>query len=178
MRVFVVGTGRCGSVSFHEACKFITNFGTGHESRSPRLEYPRDWIEVSPHLRCCITTLCHRYPFAKWVHLIREPQACIESLAALDHGEVMQAYGVLFPSIMDSEQPNDIAYRYYWSENDSIAVQLKSLVTYENRMTLNLETIKDQWHWFWQWIKADGDLQASLNSWDVRYNTREQRGEL
>ncbi|WJI25223.1 hypothetical protein RHP47_05945 [Thermosynechococcus sp. QKsg1] len=50
MNVFVLCTGRCGSVTFAKACTFITNFSSAHESRTfllgeARLAYPDRHIE-------------------------------------------------------------------------------------------------------------------------------------
>lgn len=176
MRVFVTGTGRCGSVSFEAACRHFTNYRSGHET-SCGLEYPDQHIEVSPHLRCCIPYLAAKYPGSLWVHLIREPQPCIDSLAALDHGYVMRAYAVLHSTALVGANPSDIAFWYYWWENDAIRTQLAALVAPQNRITLHLDRIKKDWERFTYWIGAQGDLGASLAAWDVRRNTREERGE-
>lgn len=45
MNVFVLCTGRCGSVTFVEACKHVTNYTSAHESRAGiagpgRVQYP------------------------------------------------------------------------------------------------------------------------------------------
>lgn len=174
-RVFIVGTGRCGTVSFHHACRHMTNYRTGHESRCGFLEYPDQWIEVSHHLRCVITHLRYKYPDALWVHLIREPEACIQSLAMQDGGKVMTAYETIYPSVMHSSRPIDIAFRYYWCENDNIRAQLGA-IPQEQRREMHLETIKDEWGSFWYWIKAEGDFHSSLASWDVIRNaTRHKR---
>ena len=37
MNVFVLNTGRCGSMTFVEACRPITNFSSAHESRCAKL---------------------------------------------------------------------------------------------------------------------------------------------
>lgn len=177
MRVFVTGTGRCGSVSFAHACSFITNYTSGHETYCGDLIYPDNHIEVNPQIRKCLVNLYHKYRDAKFVHLVREPETCIPSLAALNHGSVMNAYRILHPTIMPSENANDVAYRYYWCENDCIRSQIMANVPLRNRMTLHLETIKENWPRFWKWIGAEGDFEASLKSWDTKHNTREQRGE-
>lgn len=49
MNVFVLCTGRCGSMTFAEACSHAVNYTTGHESGRHRrydLKYPADHIEV------------------------------------------------------------------------------------------------------------------------------------
>ena len=36
--IFVLCTGRCGSVTFSKACKHITNYTSGHETRIKKLD--------------------------------------------------------------------------------------------------------------------------------------------
>lgn len=174
MRVFVIGTGRCGSVSFRVACSFMTNYTTGHETKCGLLEYPDNFIEVNPHLRCCVAHVANKYPDALWVHLLRKPETCIPSLAALDHGAIMRAYASLYGSVMPSENIADIAYRYYWAETDAIRSHLKSVA---KSHTMHLETIQDEWAHFWNLIGAEGNYAASLHSWGTPHNTRAERGE-
>ena len=55
MNVFVLTTGRSGSLTFAEACRHITNFSCGHETRvgligAERLAYPDQHIEVDNRL--------------------------------------------------------------------------------------------------------------------------------
>lgn len=176
MQVFVTSVGRTGSVSFREACRY-TQYRTGHETKNGLLEYPDDFIEVSPHLRHCVAHLAAKYPEAKWVHLKRAPEACIASLARLDRGAVMRAYETLHSSILPSTQLIDIAFRYYWSEIDVIEAQLER-VPADQRMELHLETISDAWPLFWAWIGAEGDLDGSLASWRVVRNSGRERGDL
>ena len=62
MNVFVLCTGRCGSVTFIESAKHIANYSAGHESRtyeigSARFAYPPDHVEavgvtVVVHVEC------------------------------------------------------------------------------------------------------------------------------
>lgn len=177
MQVFVTCVGRCGSVSFREACRHAKNYQTGHESKCGLLEYPDNFVEVSPHIRVFIVHLSAKYPDAKWVHLIREPNSCIASLARLGHGAVMRAFATLYPSVMPSDQLIDIAYRYYWSGNDLIRAQLER-VPQGQRMELRLETVREQWPTFWRWIGAEGDLAASLTAWNEIRNSGRERGEL
>lgn len=177
MRIFVTGVGRVGSVSFREACRYATNYLTGHETKNGLLEYPDDFIEVNPHLRHAIAHVAAKYPEARWVHLRRDPEATIASLARLDRGAVMRAYETLHASILPSTQLGDIAFRYYWAETDVIEAQLDR-VHPDLRMEIHLETVRDQWRGFWEWIGAEGDLTASLASWDVVRNSARERGDL
>ena len=47
MRVFILSPQRCGSVTLSEACKHISNYSSGHETRKKlELEYPDQHIEI------------------------------------------------------------------------------------------------------------------------------------
>ena len=55
MNIFVLCTGRCGSMTFTKACGHIDNFSSAHESRcgrlgNERLAYPENHIEVDNRL--------------------------------------------------------------------------------------------------------------------------------
>jgi len=85
MRIFVIGTGRCGTMTFSKACKHITNFTSGHETsgRLPikeKLIYPDNHIEIDPSLSYFIPILREKYPDALFVHLQRERESCVNSL--------------------------------------------------------------------------------------------------
>lgn len=178
MRVFVTGTGRCGSTTFAMACRHVSNYGSGHETVSPRLEYPDPWIEVSPHIRCAIPYLARRYPGARWVHLVREPEECIASLAALDGGAVVRAWQLMYRSLFPEDAtPADVAWRYYWHVNDMIRTELAATVRADRRREVTLGDWATWWPRFWDWVGAEGDYPASLRQWKTRYNSSRARDE-
>lgn len=178
MRVFVTGVGRCGTVSFYEACRFMTNYTTSHKEPARDQEYPQDnHIAVNPQLRVAIMRVVKKYPTSLWVQLTRAPQTNNPSLVAAGHGSVMQAYGSMYTTMMDSLDLADVAAKYYQFENDRITALLHVSVPPSQRRIMRLETIKEDWPKFWKWIGAEGDYAASLRSWDTPHNTREQRGE-
>ena len=80
MNVFVLTTGRSGSVTFAEACRHITNYTAGHETRvglvgDDRLAYPGDHIEVDDRLAWLLGRLEDAYGDAAfYVHLRRDEQ--------------------------------------------------------------------------------------------------------
>lgn len=79
MNVFVLCTGRCGSVTFSKACEHLTNYTVGHESRyrglyarRSRLTFPDRHIEIDPRLAFYLGPLEERYgKSAFYVHLVR-----------------------------------------------------------------------------------------------------------
>lgn len=85
MRVFVLSTGRCGSMTFTHACRHMSNFTAGHErnagwSPSEHLDYPDDHVESDNRLSWFLGPLGERYPDARYVHLRRDPDAVVASL--------------------------------------------------------------------------------------------------
>ncbi len=51
MRIFVIGTGRCGTVTFSKACEHITNYISGHETTTHgklgnNFDFPDNHIEI------------------------------------------------------------------------------------------------------------------------------------
>ena len=51
MNVFVLCTGRCGSVTLYKICKHIQNFTSGHESRKKLdFKYQENHIEIDNRL--------------------------------------------------------------------------------------------------------------------------------
>lgn len=177
MRVFVTGTGRCGSVSFKHACRHIRNYTVGHEMVNPELEYPDDHIEINPQFRKCLLELHDKYPNAKFVHLKRSKEKCVPSLAALNFGKVMECYFRLHVSVIKSPDPLHVAERYWEWENRIISTQMKCIPANQT-MTLQLEEIKNHWLKFLDWIGARGNVKASLNEWNRPKNTRTDRGEI
>lgn len=88
MRVFVLGTGRCGTTTFAEACAHFTNFTSAHESRSrfvgeERFAYPNDHIEVDNRLSWMLGSLADRFDGTDvfYVHLRRDASEVVRSFA-------------------------------------------------------------------------------------------------
>ena len=81
MNVFVLNSGRCGSMTFIRACRHIRNYSAGHESRvqllgEQRLAYAPDHIEADNRLCWLLGRLDAAYgEHAYYVHLSREPAA-------------------------------------------------------------------------------------------------------
>ena len=66
MRVFITGTGRCGTVTISKACSLFSKFTSSHESKSKNndLIYPDNHIESDPHLFWHLPNLIEKYPDA------------------------------------------------------------------------------------------------------------------
>lgn len=165
MRIFVTGTGRCGSVTFSKACQHITNYTSSHETdwrKGPAslLNYPDNHIEVSAHLVYFIPNLRKRYPDAKWVHLIRERDRTIASLSKRC-GTEMSWFSYQWWGLKDSKQGATIFYD---------ATNALCNVLLPDAMKFHLEQAADQFPIFWKWIDAEGNLNAALAEFSIKYN--------
>jgi len=100
MRVFVLCTGRSGSLTFIRACSHITNFSCGHETRSRRLgedrfAYPDRHIEADNRLAWFPGAMeSHFGGDAFYVHLIRNREDTVKSYNRrwIRNGSLIRAY--------------------------------------------------------------------------------------
>lgn len=178
MRVFVTGVGRCASVTFSKVCQqHITNYGCGHETPNLTMEYPDNWIEVSPHIRRDVSLLASRYPEACWVHLRRAQEPSVRSLAALDGGAIMQAYRLLYPTRLPVGDLAAAAAHYWVTENEALALRLARYVPVAQQCYVFVDQpgVPVGWQFFWTLIGAIGDFAKSRDAWIPRYNTTAER---
>ena len=186
--VFVLCTGRCGSVTFATACGHLTNFTAGHETRSnkvgdARLAYPVGHIEADNRLSWHLALLGRRWDGegTLYVHLRRDPDAVARSYAkrwdsnyrasmvrAFGHGIVMRSKD------WPEEKRVDVARFYADTVNSNIEEFL------ENRpsMTVDLETIDIDFPRFLDRIGAEGDRDAAIAEWSVRHNASKTPSEI
>ncbi len=180
--VFVLCTGRCGSVTFIKACSHATNYSSGHETRTNRLGpdrvlFPANHIEADNRLAWYLGRMHqlqdHRQTL--YVHLKRNRDATARSMAKrVREGGLLHAFafGIMqeypwHPSRMNSYTPLDIAYGLFDTVTENIGLFLEGKPF---TLELQLEEIKTAWPRFWQEIEAAGDFEASLCEWDTKYN--------
>jgi len=78
MNIFVLNSGRCGSTTFVEACRHITNFTCAHESLpghvgTARFDYPARHIEADNRLAWFLGRLdCEFGENVRSVHLTHD----------------------------------------------------------------------------------------------------------
>ena len=178
MRIFVVCTGRCGSVTFSKACSHITNYSVGHETNvsklgAGRFAYPSNHIEVDNRLSWMMGPLIEKFgrdPHeVHYVHLKREKTATSASFAKRKHG-LMAAWtnGV----VMYGKEYSQSAYSLAALDMvDCINANITRCLIGVPHTVVQLEEIFEQWPNFWETIRAEGSLKASLAEWNVRYNS-------
>lgn len=174
MNVFILNTGRCGSSTFIQACKHITNYSSGHESRSTllgsqRLNYSTYHIEADNRLSWILGRLERKFADdALYVHLTRDKQQTIDSFSKRADFGIMQAYkqGILLGG-ENAQSSQQIAEDYIETVEANIQFFLKDK---SNKMNFSLDNAKHDFEVFWKLISAEGDLQAALSEWDISYN--------
>ncbi|MCU7905788.1 MAG: hypothetical protein KZQ76_07990 [Candidatus Thiodiazotropha sp. (ex Epidulcina cf. delphinae)] len=173
MNIFILNAGRCGSTTFIQACRQITNYTASHESRlqytgEQRLAYPADHIEADNRLSWILGRLDRRFgDNALYVHLSRARKKSADSLVKRSDFGIMKAYreGVL----LGGRQPHaeEIAFDYLDTVESNITLFLKDKT---QRMDFRLERATSDFTDFWRQIGAEGDLEKALAEWQIRYN--------
>ena len=171
MRVFVVGTGRCGTSTFYQACRHITNYTSGHESAAGAfdLDYSDQHIEVAAPLYPHIGYLIEKYPDSKWIHLIRGRESCVLSLALQTEALNHWAKHWRQTSVSDYLK---VAGIYY----DHVNAGIRQFLRNQSQMIVRLEAAVDKWEQFWKFIAAEGDFEKSKAEWNRKYNPTGNRG--
>lgn len=171
--VFILSTGRCGSQGFARACDLITNYSSGHETRSSllgdeRLNYPRFHIESDNRLSWFLGRVDERFGTdAFYVHLIRDRNETSESYnKRWDNSvSIMKAYanGILM------KQANGLldCLDYYDTVNSNIRHFLKDK---PYQMTITMTELKEMFPAFCDSINADCDIHDALAVWDRKHN--------
>ena len=183
MNVFVLCTGRCGSVTFSRACSHFTNFTSGHESRAhdigeARLRYPKSHIEVDNRLSWFLGRLDRVYGNdAYYVHLTRDPEAVAMSFSRRVHidGGIARAYRnaiIINGRGRQLAPPVEAMRDYVGTVTENIEMFLKDK---RNVMRIQLKDIKTAFPIFCEWISAEGDLNAAIQEWDARHNVGTER---
>lgn len=178
--VFVLSLGRSGSNAFAKACSHITNYTSGHETKSweigkARLEYPIHHIESDNKLSWMLGSLDERFGDAAfYVHLTRGKDAVVKSWDKRWNHSFSNirhfAEGVLsnVPELLSEADKRVIGEQHYDVVNANISLFLKDK---SNVMSICLEDIEEDFSRFWNAIGAEGDLTAALAEFKKKHNT-------
>ncbi len=175
MNVFILNTGRCGSTTFIEACRHITNYTAGHETRvhllgPDRLAYPPNHIEADNRLSWMLGRLDTAYgDNAYYVHLTRDRNQVAASFARRTDFGIMKAYreGILLHEGQEQASAESLAQDYIDTVEANIAHFLKDK---RHTMEFALENADADFRRFWNWIGATGEMDKALAEWNTRHN--------
>lgn len=174
--IFILCTGRCGSVTFIEAAKHISNYSAGHETRTAltghaRFAYPVGHIEADNRLSWLLGRLDARYgDEAVYVHLQRDILDTAQSFLKRNDRGIMRAYRA--DILMGANKRNDaqdlaFCIDYCLTVDANIRLFLKDKT---RKMNFALESASADWMRFWDLIEAEGDLDKALACWNVKHN--------
>ncbi len=172
MRVFATGTGRCGTSTFYQLARTVHGMTAGHESmlgRLPTWEFPEQHFEVASQLVIGIPFLCARYPDARWIHLVREREACVHSLAR-ECWRSMEAFGWQWYGV---EHPADV-YRAAGEFYDRTNELIEALLPDAPRIVA--ERLERHWPEICRWLEVEYEQEAAAEILRRRYNPGSRRG--
>ncbi|MCK4751110.1 MAG: hypothetical protein KAT15_28825 [Bacteroidales bacterium] len=184
MRVFVLCTGRSGSLTFIRACGHITNYTSGHETRSRRLgedrfRYPDQHIEADNRLVWFPGAMDSAFGSAPvFVHLIRNKEDTVHSYNRrwIKNGSLIRAYCEGIHQIalhkLDNDRRLEVVGDFYDQVNDNIRHFLRDK---EKKITIHIENATEGFSEFWNMIGAEGNLEEALHSFEQRYNRSKTR---
>jgi len=170
--VFVLCTGRCGSVSFAKACGHFSNYTAGHETNrhpgSARFVYPEAHIEVDNRLAWLLGGLDERYgDDAFYVHLMRNEEQVAASYDRRWHHQtsLMRAFdrGISMHRESVPEAARDLVA--------TVNANIRAFLRHKTHVVSG--DIDDVTSWFPAFataIGAEGDLVAAVAEFRVRHN--------
>jgi len=177
MNVFVLTTGRTGSLSFEKACSHITNFTSSHESRcqllgKERLAFPENHIEIDNRLAWFLGKLEKEYGNeAFYIHLRRDNQKVADSYLKRWSREtsIVQAYayGILKMQEHQILDKKAICHDYVNTVEENVKLFLADK---SNKLELDLDTIDEGFRNFWKLIDAEGNLDQALADLSAKHN--------
>ena len=183
MRVFVLGTGRCGTTTFIRACEHFRNFTAAHESRSRlvgahRLDYPDGHVEADNRLSWMLGGLAQRFDGTDvlYVHLRRDREEVVGSFQRRWHtgnrASIIRAFahGIVMRS---AEWPEDEVPRVCGHYVDVVTANIEEFLVGRPSIELWLHELHDTFPEFARRIGATGDLDLAVRELDVRHNASE-----
>ncbi len=183
MRVFILCTGRCGSLAITEACKHMDNYSASHESLSQyfgkeRFNYPDNHIEADNRLVWHLGYLNKYYadkPF--YVHLKRNREKTAQSLMKRFYQDsIMDCFCIgirMTPSEKLSKQQRlQACYDYI----DTVTLNIEHFLSDKSKvMAINLETIEEDFGKLWNQIHAEGNFQSAIKEFGKKHNSSKKK---
>lgn len=176
--IFVLGTGRCGSVTFIRACQHLSNFTAGHETRAgyigkERFAYPDNHIEADNRLSWFLGGLADSFSDDRtlYVHLRRDREATAASFLrrwdSTYRSSIIRAFGHgLIMRDSDWDNPRAVCEAYVDTVTQNIDVFLRD----RDATTIWLENAAEEFPLFVERIGATGDVAAAFAEWKTPHN--------
>lgn len=178
MRVFVLCTGRSGSMTFIRACEKIDNFTAGHETNineigDQRFNYPENHIEADNRLVWFLGVLDKKFgKNAFYVYLRRNKEETVRSfMRRWNPRSIIWSFskGILSrdPKDLNKEEKLKVCELYYNTVEENI---LSFLNDKPKKQVIELESIVDHFHDFTQKIDAKVNFENALKELKRTHN--------
>lgn len=180
MRVFVLGTGRCGTQTFVRACEHFDNFTAGHETRRTelgpdRVEYPDGHIEADNRLSWLLGELAQRYDGGEvlYVHLRRNVDEVVASFRqrwdSSFRASIIRAFahGIMIQTADWPEEQVDDVCRYYV---DVVTSNIRTFLAERRSVELWLHELPATFPDFMSAIGANGPMADIRRELTIRHN--------
>ena len=180
MRIFVLGSGRCGTVTFSKACGHLTNYTAGHESRARcigdrRFAYPDQHIEVDSRLTWFLGELGQRFPNAFFIHLRRDPEETAKSICRKwGPGQMNFARAFGHAIVMHGAPWSDKLEVSRFQVRTAVA-NIEEFLSNRRHWTVWLEKASVWFPLFLEYIHAEGKLDAAMKEWATHHNASKMR---
>ena len=171
--VFVLCTGRCGSVTFAKACGHFSNYSSGHETRiskvgDDRLAFSEGHIEVDNRLAWFLGRIQEKYgDQAFYVHLTRDEDEVAASYDRRWHHQssIIQAFdqGIARHSTPHEQAGHELARTI----NENIRCFLRDK---PHQMTIDITEVESLFPEFVRRVGAQGNLEAALSEFSKQHN--------
>jgi hypothetical protein len=180
MRVFVLGTGRCGTTTFIRACEHFDNYSAAHESRvrligGARFDYADQHVEADNRLSWMLGALAERFDRVDvlYVHLRRDRDEVVRSFArrwdAGHRTSIIKAFAhgiVMRPSDWAEADISSVCGHYV----DVVTANIADFLRDRPSVEMWLHDIDTTFPDFAHRIGATGDLAAAVQELGTRHN--------
>lgn len=173
MRVFVFGTGRCGTVAVANAFHYASNYSVSHERFAASLKYPDQHIAVNAQLRARMPELVSLYPDAWYIWLRRDIGKVTKSYRRLANGQWLDRWWAFYSTVRPDDQ--NVGARIAAANLLSECQRAWDVCPQSQRLAWDIDCIKDNFAWLWKHLDLQGDLESALRSFNVPVNTTKQR---
>jgi len=173
MNVFVLTTGRTGSLTFYKACKYLSNFTVGHETKKSilgkeRFAFPSRHIEIDNRICWKLGLLDRIYgDNAVYVHLVRNMNSvAISHHARWDHaGSIAQTYatGII------GTQTNSLDVQIDMVETVNLNIE-HFLKDKSSVFRIDIDDPIKSFTHFWTFIEGKGDINLAIKEFSSCYN--------
>ena len=180
--IFVLSSGRCGSMTFIKACKHINNYSSEHESgrnlksdQKYNLIYPNYHIESDNRLTWFLGNLDKIYGNKSYyIKLTRDKNKIINSYLkrkSLNQG-IIPAFAI---NIFQQKKWKITDNGYKWATESFVNTSYNNIDLFlkdkKNKIEIDIEKPISKFKQFWHEINADGDLNKAIDEFSKSYNS-------